>query len=66
MSRLLSNKLTFRVTDDTTESEFSIPNINPAITDTSVLKSAALQIMTLSDSTLDKIILTQELDITAD
>ena len=67
MSMLLSNKLTFKVEDsNANESEFSISNINPAISDTSLLRTAATQVMTLSDATLRQVILTQELDITND
>lgn len=67
MSMLLSNKLTFIVEDsNTNESEFSISNINPAVSDTSLLRTAATQVMTLADSTLRRVILTQELDITND
>jgi len=67
MSMLLSNKLTLKVFDSNeNEAEFSISNINPAISDTSLLRTAATQIMTLSDAALNRVILTQELDITND
>lgn len=67
MATLVSNKFVMEVVDENNEvSEFSVANINPAITDTSVLKAAAIQIMSLSESTIQKLYLDQRVDITSD
>lgn len=67
MARLVSNKFVIGIVDSNTNpTEYSVANINPAITDTSVLKTAAQQINSLSDGDIRYIYLDQRVDITVD
>lgn len=65
MPRILSNKLVIEGADsNNNDVTVSIPNINPAITDTSILRAAAIQLMSLSLDSTRVIKTVQEIDIT--
>lgn len=67
MARIVSTKLVIVGTDTNNETvEYSISNINPAISDTSVLRTAAQRINGLSNLSLNEVFTEQRIDITND